>query len=134
VGEDVQQELADIVIDPAARLDGGHDGGEVVVGQHHGGSFPGHVGAGAAHGDPDVGAAQRGRIVDAVAGHGDGVMLGPQGVGDAELDLRGGAGEDQLLAGAEQFVKVPFGHMVEFRAGDDRRVLAADARSAPPPG
>lgn len=65
VGEDVQEELADAAMDPAPRLGGGHDGGEVVVGEYHGGGFPRHVGAGAAHGDPDVGAAQRGRIVTA---------------------------------------------------------------------
>ena len=35
VGEDVEDELADVVVDPPARLDRGDDRGEVVVGEHH---------------------------------------------------------------------------------------------------
>ena len=38
----------------AALLDGGDDGGEVVVEQHQVGGLAGDVGAGAAHRDADV--------------------------------------------------------------------------------
>ena len=47
------------------------------------------------HGDADVGAAQRRRVVDPVAGHRDDVPLGAQRVGDAQLRLRRAAGEDR---------------------------------------
>ena len=51
VGEDVGDELADVVVDHAALLDRGHDRGEVVVGEHHRRRLARHVGAGRAHGD-----------------------------------------------------------------------------------
>ncbi len=62
---------ADVGVDPPALLDGGDDGGEVVVGQDQVGGLPGDLGAARAHGHADVGAAQGGAVVDAVAGHGD---------------------------------------------------------------
>jgi hypothetical protein len=43
MGEDVEDELAHVVIDPAARLDGSDDRGEVVVGEDHHGGFAGDV-------------------------------------------------------------------------------------------
>ena len=48
-------ELAEIVKDPAPLLNGGGDGGKIVVGQDHRGGAFGHVGAGDAHGHTDVG-------------------------------------------------------------------------------
>ena len=53
-GQDVGQELADVVEDRPPLLDRGDDAGEVVVEQHHVGGFAGHVGSGQAHGDADV--------------------------------------------------------------------------------
>ena len=130
VGEDVADELADVVVDPAARLDGGGDGGEVVVGEDHGGRLAGDVGARAAHGDADVGAAQRGRVVDPVAGHGHDLALGPQRVGDAQLCFGRAAGEDDLGSGAEQLVEVVLGHRVQLAAGDHAHPAGADADAA----
>ena len=52
------------------------DGGEVVVGQHHGGGLFGHRRAADPHRHADVACLKRGRIVDAVAGHGHDVSLG----------------------------------------------------------
>ncbi len=69
VGEDVLDELADVVIDLAARLDRDDDRREVVVGEHHRRCLPSDVGPGAAHRHADVGRAQRRRVVDAIAGH-----------------------------------------------------------------
>ena len=80
--EDVDDELADVVEDLTARLDGDHDRREVVVGQHHRGGLARDIGAREPHRDPNVGATQRRCVVDAVAGHGDDLALGPQGVGD----------------------------------------------------
>ena len=64
-----------VVVEAAAELDGLDDRGEVVVGEDHHRGFLGHLGAGDAHGDADVGLLQRGRVVDAVAGHRDDVAL-----------------------------------------------------------
>ena len=73
------------------RLD---DGGEVVVGEDHGGGVLGHLGAGDAHGHADVRLLQGGGVVDAVAGHGhQGALLLP-GADDADLMLRGHPGID----------------------------------------
>ena len=49
--------LHQVVVDRPAALDRGHDRREVVVGKDHDPGFLGHLGAGDAHGDPDVGAA-----------------------------------------------------------------------------
>ena len=106
VGEDVEDELADVRVDAAALLDGADDAREVVVGEDHRGALARDVGARAAHGDADVGPPQRRRVVDAVAGHRHHVALGAQGVGDPQLRLRRGAGEDELLALAQQPVEV----------------------------
>ncbi len=62
--------LREIVVDGAPLAHRGDDRGEIVVGQHHLGGFLGGLGALAAHGDADIGALQRRRVVDAVAGHG----------------------------------------------------------------
>jgi hypothetical protein len=119
VDEDVADELAYVVIHTAAGLHGGGDGREVVIGQHHGGGLAGDVGAGTAHGDADVGAAQRGRVVDAISGHRDHVAEGPQRVRDAQLGLGRAAREDNLRPGTEHEVEIAFGHGVQFLAADD---------------
>ena len=54
-GEGVADEAADVVVDPATLADGGHDRGEVVVGEDHVGGFFGDLGSGHAHRDTDVG-------------------------------------------------------------------------------
>ena len=66
----------------AATIDG-----EVVVGQHDVGRFLGDVGAGDAHRHADVGGLQRGRVVHAVAGHGDDRAVRLQRLHDAQLVL-----------------------------------------------
>ena len=76
----------------AHRLD---DGREVVVGEDHLRRLLGHLGAGDAHGDADVGRLQRRRVVDAVAGHRDDVAVGLQRVDDAQLVRRRDAGVDR---------------------------------------
>ena len=58
-----------VVVQAAAQFDGLDDGGEVVVGQDHHRGFLGHLGAGDAHRDADVGPLERGGVVDPVAGH-----------------------------------------------------------------
>ncbi len=84
-GQGPDDELGEVVEDPAAFFDGGFDGGEVVVGEHHVRGFLGDLGAAEAHGDADVGLLQRGRVVDAVAGHGHDVVAGLEAFDEAEL-------------------------------------------------
>src|SRR5699024_6495459 len=95
-----QQELdglADVGVDAAAFLHSAHDGGKVVVGQHHVGHVLGDVGAGDAHAHADVGRLDGGGVVDAVAGHGgDGAVALPGG-DDAHLVLRLDAGVNAVL-------------------------------------
>ncbi len=89
VGRDRKgDEFHQVVIDPAALLDGGGDGGEVIVGQHHGGGLLGHLGAGDAHGDADIRLAQGRGIIDAITGHGHDMAPPLQGRHQAELLFR----------------------------------------------
>src|SRR5204863_123746 len=69
-GQAVEQEAADVGVDAAAFLGGGDHGGQVVVSENQIGSLTGDLGAAHSHGNSDVGAAQGGAVVDAVAGHG----------------------------------------------------------------
>ena len=92
--EQEAQELADVREDPAALADGADDRGEVVVGEDHVRRLLGDVGAGDAHRDADVGRLQRGRVVDAVAGHRDDPAVGLQRVDDPQLVLGRDAGVD----------------------------------------
>ena len=75
-------------------LDGADDGGEVVVLQDHVAGVLGDVGAGDAHRDADVGLLERGRVVDAVAGHRDDLAIALQRLDDAQLVLGGHARVD----------------------------------------
>ena len=95
--QQIDQVFADVVVDAAAFLDGLDDAGEIVVGQHHVGGLLGDIGAGDAHGDADIGGLECGRIVDAVAGHGDDVALALQRAHDAQLVLGIDAGEHAHL-------------------------------------
>ena len=87
----------------AAEPDGEGQSPEVVADQHHIGYLQGDVGAGRAHGDPDVGGGQRRGVVHAVADHGEEVA----GVHQS-LQF------DHLLVGQEAGPNIvradPFGH------------------------
>ena len=87
-GKDETHRLAQIVVDAAAETDRLDDRAEIVVEQHDGGSFARDIGSAAAHGDADMGGLQRGRVVDAVAGHRDDLAIGLVGVDDAQLLVR----------------------------------------------
>ena len=96
-GQDVGQELADVLEHRAPLLDRRDDGGEVVVEQHHVGGAARNVGAHHPHRDADVRALQRRCVVDAIAGDGDDVPLALQRLDDAHLLVGGHAGEQDLL-------------------------------------
>ena len=71
-----------------------HQGGQVVVGQHHARSLAADLGAGQAHGHADVGGAQGRCVVDAVAGHRHHRAAGLQGLHQAQLLCRRHPGVD----------------------------------------
>ena len=123
-GEDVGEELADVLVHRPAFLDGGDDGGEVVVQQHQVRRLPGHVGAAPAHGHADVGGAQGGGVVDAVAGHRDGVALGLERLHQDEFLVGGEAGEHHLGPVQGQ-LQLGGGQAAQFLAGHDPGMLAA---------
>ncbi len=82
-----RDESAQVVVDHPTFLDSRHDGREVVVTQHHVGSFFGHVGAGDPHCDADVGALEGGGVVDAVTRHGHHLALLLEQLDDPQLVL-----------------------------------------------
>ena len=65
-GQDVEDEFLDIVKDATALFDGCDNGGKVVVGEDDIGRVLGNVGARLTHGDTNVCAAERWRIIDTV--------------------------------------------------------------------
>lgn len=87
------------------------DGGEVVVTDDEFGGLAGDVGAGLAHGDPDMGAAQGGGIIDSVAGDGHEVtgLLGR--FHDAQFLVWGDAGEDRDVGDGEDAIALG-GHVL----------------------
>ena len=97
VGEVVGEEAADVDEGGPTLLDRGDDRGEVVVEQHEVGRLAGDVGAGAAHGDPDVGLVERRAVVDAVAGHGHHVPPSSQRPRDPQLVLRRHPGDHDAV-------------------------------------
>ena len=85
VGRDeVADELLHVVVDGATFLNGGDDGGEVVVGENHlrGGLGDGSSGS---HGDTDFSLLEGGGVVDTVAGHGGNLLHGLQVLNDLGL-------------------------------------------------
>ena len=83
---------AQVVVDPPPFAHRPDDGGEVVVEEDHRAGFLRHVGPGDAHGHADVGSLERGRIVHAVAGHGDELALLLKRRDDSQLLLGRDAG------------------------------------------
>ncbi len=78
---------------PAAFLDGGGDRGEVVVEEHEVRDLSADVAPSLAHGHPDIGTLEGGRIVDPVAGHGDDFAPVLESVDECQLVLGAHAGK-----------------------------------------
>ena len=68
VDEREEQVLLDVAHRLARQPAGADDAAQVALDERHGRALHGDVGA-RAHGDADLGLRQRGRVVDAVAGH-----------------------------------------------------------------
>ena len=126
--------LRQVVEDVAPFLHRGLDRGEVVVGENHVCGTLGHVGAGDAHGDADVGLFERGRVVHTVAGHGHDMTARLERPDQPQFLLGRNTGEDcrafdhvgQLIFA--QFAQVASAHREAIRrafetdgAGNGRR-------------
>ena len=98
-GEEEADELLDVLVDVAPFLDGSDDGCEIVVHEHDIGHLARDVAAALAHGDADVGALQRRRVVHPVAGDRDDLAQVLQRLDQAQLVLGRYAGEDIDHAG-----------------------------------
>ncbi len=117
-GEDVRHCLLEVVEDPPAQPDGGHDGREVVVEQDERRGFPGDVGPPLAHGHPDVRRFQGGRVVHAVAGHGHQLAPGLERPHQLQLLLGHHPREDVALPDA--LLELRLLHRLELGTGDHR--------------
>jgi len=91
----VGEEAPDVLEGRPTELDGGDDRREVVVEQDQVGCLARDVTAAGSHGNPDIGLAKSGRVVDAVAGHGDDVTPLAESRGDPQLVRRGHARHDR---------------------------------------
>ena len=96
-GEDVGDEVADVLEDGAPLLYGMHDGGEVVIQKHDVCSLAGHAGPGEPHRDADMGLFQGRRIVHAVTGDRYPVPSLDQQAYHMHLVLRRHPGKDKIL-------------------------------------
>ena len=113
-GEQESEELANVVVDPAALFDGGGDRGEVVVEQDEVCHLAADVAAALAHGDADVGSLEGRCVVDSVAGHRHDLAALLERLDECQFVVRADSGEDvDLVDRVEQFVGV--------RAGRARR-------------
>ena len=123
-GEEIVDGLADVGPDPAALLDGGHDGGKVVIGENEVGRPLGHIGAGAPHSAADVRRLQGRGVVHPVPCHSHHTAPLLPGFHNAHFVLRRYPGEyrkavDVLLQGLlrQEFQLRP-GHRQVARAID----------------
>ena len=100
IEERPEQVLLDIAQHTAGKLQSGGDIGGIAVHQDDIGGINGNIGAGA-DGDADIGTNQGGRVIDAVAHHGDDLALFLQGADDRFLllgqHLRDDPGNADLL-------------------------------------
>ena len=115
-GEDETHRLAQIVVDAAAEPDGLDDRAEIVVEQHDRRRLARDIGSASAHRDADVRRLERGRIVDAVAGHRHDLAVRLERVDDAELLLRHDPREHGRRAHP---LPIRFAQLLEFFAGDE---------------
>ena len=114
------------MIDRTSLANGTDDGGEVVVGQHHGGCFLRHLGTGDAHCNAHVRLLECGCIVHAVAGHRNNATLRLKKADESHLVFGGHACKHtDLVDLIAQFV---VGHAFDVGASDgatgDAQLLA----------
>ena len=126
-GEEEEDGLFDVGKDVPPLAHGGDDGGKIVVGDDHVGGVFGDVRPRDAHGDADIRAADTGRVVDAVARHGDDFARRLQPLHDQALVPRRDAREHARAADAR--VQFPFRKRVQLRARQHLPFGSGDAQA-----
>ena len=86
--------FSNVGVDAPPFLDGGNDGGEVVVRENHVGCPLGHVGARHSHGAADVRRLEGRGVIDAVSSHGHHMAPLLPRLYDAHFVLRSHPGKD----------------------------------------
>ena len=127
--QEIVHELLDVVVDAPPLLDGRHDRGEVVVGEHHVGRLAGDVRAADAHRNPDVSGLHRRGIVDAVAGHRHDMAEALQRPHDSQLLLGRHTRVDHRVGGDSPERGVV--ERVDLRPSDGPRGRDGEAELAP---
>ncbi len=118
-GKRPHQKLDQVVEYAPPFLNGGFDGCEVVVGQHHVRCLLGDLGARNAHGNPDICLFERRRIVHAIARHGHDMPPCLKGAHKIELLLWSHSGENVGFFGSgDQFLRGKKRHLF---AGENSR-------------
>ena len=128
--QQVQDHLAQVGEDEAAGADGDQDGGEVVVEEHKLTGLHGHLAA-RAHGDADVGALERRRVVHAVARHAHHEVRPLELFDDEQLLFGRGARKHHLLVLGDHR-PLALGHVRQVRAAEQQRRALALARASIP--
>lgn len=77
--------LLDIIKEPTSLADGRDDGGKIVIGKYHIRRFLADIAAIHAHGNTNIGAFQRRRVVDTIASHDTVLAPTVEGIKHAEL-------------------------------------------------
>ncbi|CAF3572987.1 unnamed protein product [Fusarium graminearum] len=90
-GEDVENELLDVVKDTATFLNGSDNGSKVVITENNIGGVLGDIGTGLTHGNTNIGTAERGRIVNTITK----LVTSVEGFNHADLGLRSTSGNDK---------------------------------------
>ena len=118
--ENIGNEFTDIIVNGAAFFGCRNDRVEIIVGQNHIGGFLRHIRADDAHGNPNIRFAERGRVVDAIAGDSHHVAACLKRRYQSKLMIRRHAGKDDFLI--QRLLECDVVHRVHFRAGNDRRI------------
>ena len=111
---EVADKLLHVVVDGTTFLNGGDDGGEVVIGQDHLSGRFGHGGT-RAHGDTNFGLLQGRSVVDTITSHGRDLTHRLQVLDD--LGLVGGFHAGEEAGSAASFALLIDGQVVEFATG-----------------
>lgn len=83
MGKTVPNGLLQVGEEQTALFDAHNNGSEVVIKKDDIAGLLGHVAAILAHGDPDGGLLEGGRVVDSVAGHGSDIAR----LGELQMDM-----------------------------------------------
>lgn len=117
LSQHVKNELLDVIEHAAAFLNGVENRGEVVVCQYNIGGFLCNIRTSLTHGNADICALERGRIVNTVTCHGDKALAPVESFNHADLGLGSTASNDQWEQ--RQLVNVVIRKLVKVDSSHD---------------